>query len=151
MKNPILCFGSVFLALSSCCHKKDCEFYIEEIKLQKYSSNDLDSIIFKTYLSSNNQLVDSSLTKAQTNFFIDYENPSDTTFYLQLPIGFEFQHKYQINFLKANQIIYLGGFQKINKKCNSCFPVGETTFITLGSYSVNGEKVVGGNLVLSKQ
>jgi hypothetical protein len=142
--NLLLLLVCLFL-LSSCCHKKDCEEWIDNFELKNFTEQDADSIILKSYQKSSNftMLSDSIFTSGvyPTDF------PGKLIIYLQHNFNDELEYKIEV--LSIGKTYSITGFDKKKAECNSCFPWGHTYYLLLDKYYVNGtEKHSDGNGII---
>ena len=144
MKNGLLLLLSFILILAEngCCTKKYCFGYedINEIQLQGFEANELDSVILETFVKETN-----FQNRIDSVFIAAYDN-QDSSFVLYMPNKLDINADYKISMLSTAQIVRLTAFEVENKTCNC--PTDK--YKVLKSYQVNGIKQTESRLIITK-
>jgi len=142
--------AGLFVGLSSCCTKKDCDGFdsLNEIQLLNFSASEVDSIALEIFESNSNftNRIDSSFTSAHDR------SGGVTEFIIFMNENINKSHAYKITLISTGQVYKVTSFETSGETCNSCFPYHPSSdyFNVLNSYSINGQKQNNSSLTISK-
>jgi len=132
-----------FLAINSCCTKKDCFGFddLNEIQLLNFTANDVDSIGLEIFVSGSNftNRIDSSFTSAHRRTI------GDTDLIVFMHEKISKSHEYKLTLLSTGQVYKLSNFEIRKEECNCPFD----KYNVLDSYVLNGQKINSVSLTIS--
>lgn len=127
------------LIYHSCCHMKGCPEELTSIELSNFSISELDTICVKKYAKNSNFL------KAEDSIFAQFYE-DDSTYKIPLD-GRDSNGAAIVYSYDKDYAVYLNGLKKTYKitnittkdeKCNTCYPIGYTTYRKMDFYNING-------------
>ena len=124
---------AICFVLNSCCHKKYCSDFAEElnIKLYNFTPSDVDSISVEVF-----EIRPSGKVRIDSVFIRPY---GSTIFTAYVPVVFDKTCDYRVTLKSTNQVYILSGFSTQVITCNNCFiKLMNDDYTVLQSYMLNG-------------
>ncbi len=138
---------SLQLFISSCCTKKDCDAESNDIRLENFAAQDIDSIAVEIYESNSN-----FTNRLDSSFKVTYFTQYDSSFHISINENLNKEHDYKITMLSNGNTYTITDFETSKEKCNDCFPYHPASdyYDVLTGYTINGQKQVGDIITIVK-
>ena len=136
----------LFITLTSCCTKKDCEGFGDEFYLSGFVYADVDSISVETFKSNTN------FTNRTDSLFTRANDWGSTEYSAYLKKNLDVTLDYKITLLSTKQVYKISGFEIGRVTCNKCFPYHPANDYvdSLEGYFLNGQKKQNYRIKISK-